>query len=95
MAGAVHGGGVEGLTRDKTQVWQTTFAARTMQRVVDLAIGPPLGEATHWTGRMLAKAAGVSLRSGQLSSRLANPRRIASARSSCRRIRSSLRSSKM
>ena len=36
-----------------------------MQRVVDLALGPPPGEATHWTGRMLAKAAGVSLRSVQ------------------------------
>jgi hypothetical protein len=28
-------------------------------------LGPPPGEATHWTGRMLAKAAGVSLRSVQ------------------------------
>ena len=37
----------------------------TVQRVVDLALGPPPGEATHWTGRMLAKAAGVSLRSVQ------------------------------
>ena len=36
-----------------------------MQRVVDLTLGPPPGEATHWTGRMLAKAAGVSLRSVQ------------------------------
>jgi hypothetical protein len=33
--------------------------------VVDLALGPPPGEATHWTGRMLAKDAGVSLRSVQ------------------------------
>jgi transposase len=30
-----------------------------------LALGPPPGEATHWTGRELAKAAGVSLRSVQ------------------------------
>ena len=36
-----------------------------VQRVVDLALGPPPGETTHWTGRMLAKAAGVSLRSVQ------------------------------
>ena len=36
-----------------------------MQRVVDLALGPPPGEETHWTGRMLAKAAGGSLRSVQ------------------------------
>jgi len=33
--------------------------------VVDLALGPPPGESTHWTGRELAKAAGVSLRSVQ------------------------------
>jgi hypothetical protein len=33
--------------------------------VVDLALGPPPGERTHWTGRELAKAAGVSLRSVQ------------------------------
>ena len=36
-----------------------------MQRVVDLALSAPPGEASHWTGRMLAKAAGVSLRSVQ------------------------------
>src|SRR5580693_8745298 len=28
-------------------------------------MGPPAGETTHWTGRLLAKAAGVSLRSVQ------------------------------
>jgi hypothetical protein len=28
-------------------------------------LGPPPGVATHWTGRMLAKAAGMSLRSVQ------------------------------
>lgn len=49
--------GVVGLTRDKT--------TGTVQRVVDLAHGPVPGETTHWTGRMLAKAAGVSLRSVQ------------------------------
>jgi hypothetical protein len=37
----------------------------TVQRRVDLALGPPPGAATHWTGRMLAKTAGVSLRSVQ------------------------------
>ena len=30
-----------------------------------MALGPPPGESTHWTGRELAKAAGVSLRSVQ------------------------------
>ena len=37
----------------------------TVQRVVYLALGPSPGETTHWTGRMLAKATGVSLRSVQ------------------------------
>ena len=58
--------GVEGLTRDKTRKpGKQPLPAATVQRVVDLALGPPPGEATHWTGRMLAKAAGVSLRSVQ------------------------------
>jgi transposase len=43
---------------------------------------------------MLAKAAGVSLRSCNVSSRPTNSRRIASARSSCRTTRSSPRNSK-
>src|SRR5437867_794384 len=58
--------GVDGLTRDKTRKpGKKPLPAATAQRVVDLALGPPPGEATHWTGRMLAKAAGVSLRSVQ------------------------------
>jgi hypothetical protein len=46
--------GVEGLTRDKTRKPGTG----TVQRVVDPALGPLPGEATHWTDRMLVKAAG-------------------------------------
>jgi transposase len=58
--------GVEGLTRDKTRKpGKKPLPPATVQRVLDLALGPPPGEATHWTGRMLAKAAGVSLRSAQ------------------------------
>lgn len=58
--------GVAGLTRDKTRKpGKPPLPAATVQRVIDLALGPPPGEATHWTGRMLAKAAGVSLRSAQ------------------------------
>ena len=58
--------GVDGLTRDKTRKpGKPPLPPDTVQRVVDLALGPPPGEATHWTGRMLAKAAGVSLRSVQ------------------------------
>src|SRR6266446_5789639 len=58
--------GVEGLTRDKTRKpGIPPLPTGTVHRVVDLALGPPPGETTHWTGRMLAKAAGVSLRSVQ------------------------------
>jgi hypothetical protein len=58
--------GVAGLTRDKTRKpGKPPLPAATVQRVVDLALSSPPGETTHWTGRMLAKAAGVSLRSVQ------------------------------
>src|SRR4030088_2881440 len=58
--------GVEGLLRDKTRKpGKPPLSPDIVQRVVDLALGPPLGEATHWTGRELAKAVGVSLRSVQ------------------------------
>lgn len=58
--------GVCGLTRDKTRKpGKPPLPANTVQRVVDLALGPPPGETTQWTGRMLAKAAGISLRSVQ------------------------------
>src|SRR3954452_7139926 len=58
--------GVDGLTRDKTRKpGKPPLPAATVQRVVDLTLGAPPCDATHWTGRMLAKAAGVSLRSVQ------------------------------
>jgi len=58
--------GVEGLLRDKTRrPGKKPLPPDTVARVVDLALGPPPFEATHWTGRMLAKATGVSLRSVQ------------------------------
>jgi transposase len=58
--------GVDGLLRDKTRPpGKAPLPVETVQRVIDLALGPPPGEATHWTGRMLAKTADVSLRSVQ------------------------------
>jgi transposase len=58
--------GLDGLLRDKTRKpGKPPLSATTVQKVVDLVTGPPPGEATHWTGRMLAKAAGISLRSVQ------------------------------
>ena len=65
--------GVEGLTRDKTRrPGKQPLSTDTVQRVVDLALGPPPGEETHWTGRMLAKAAGVPIGSRGCSSRRAS-----------------------
>jgi hypothetical protein len=55
--------GVEELTRDKTCKPGKPPPTGTVQRVVNLALEPLPGGTTHWTGRMLAKAAGVSLRS--------------------------------
>jgi transposase len=71
--------GVAGLTRDKTRKpGKLPLPAATVQRVVDLAKQQPSGAATRWTGRMLAKATGVSLRSVQRiveAYQLAAPRR--------------------
>ncbi len=53
--------GVDGLLRDKTRPpGKAPLLAETVRRVIDLALGPPPGETTRWTGRMRAKAAGVS-----------------------------------
>src|ERR1700682_981131 len=86
--------GVEGLLRDKTRKpGMPPLPPNTVQRVVDLALGPPPGESTHWTGRELAKAAGVSLRSVQ---RILEAHQLAphvSGRSNCRKTRSLSRSS--
>ena len=58
--------GVAGLLRDKTRKpGKPPVAAETVARVVALTCGAPPGEATHWTGRAMAKAAGISLRSVQ------------------------------
>ena len=58
--------GFDGLLRDKTRPpGKPPLPADTVQRVVDLALSPPPGETTHWTGRDLAAAAGISLRSVQ------------------------------
>jgi hypothetical protein len=56
---------VEGLLRDKTRKPGKPTRRLTVKGVIHLTLGPPRGETTHWTGRILAKAAGVSLRSAQ------------------------------
>ena len=58
--------GVDGLVHDKTRKpGKPPTPEATVRRVVALACGEPPGEATHWTGRMMAKVAGLSLRTVQ------------------------------
>ena len=71
--------GVDGLLRDKTRKpGKPPLSAVTVQKVIDLVSGPAPGETTHWTGRMLAKAVGISLRSVQriLEAHQLTPHRI-------------------
>ena len=54
--------GVNGLLRDKTRKPGTPpLPEAIVEQVVELTRGEPPGEATHWTGRAMAKAAGISL----------------------------------
>ena len=56
--------GVDGLLRDKTRKpGKPPIAAETVARVVALTCADPPHQATHWTGRAMAKAAGISLSS--------------------------------
>ena len=58
--------GVDGLLRDKTRKpGKPPTPDGVVQRVVALTCAEPPGEATHWTGRMMAKVAGLSLRTVQ------------------------------
>jgi transposase len=58
--------GVDGLLRDKTRKpGKAPIPAETVARVVALTCSAPPHEATHWTGRAMAQAAGISLRSVQ------------------------------
>ncbi len=58
--------GVDGLLRDATRPGRKPpLAPATVERVVAMTLDGPPGEATHWSGRTMAKAAGVSHRSVQ------------------------------
>jgi transposase len=58
--------GPAGLLRDKTRPPGTPpLPAATVARVVAMTCAEPPGEATHWTGRAMAGAAGISLSSVQ------------------------------
>jgi hypothetical protein len=53
---------VNGLRGETHKPGKESLQAEMAQRIIDLAVEPPPGIATHWIGRMPAKAAGVSLR---------------------------------
>ena len=54
--------GMAGLLRDKTRKPGTPpLPQATVERVVDLTREEPPGGATHWTGRAMARAVGISL----------------------------------
>ena len=54
--------GVAGLLRDKTRPPGTPpLPSATIERVVELTRQAPPGEVTHWTGRAMARAVGISL----------------------------------
>ena len=58
--------GVDGLLRDKTRKpGKTPLPAKTVAKVLALPCSKPPGNATHWTGRAVAKAVGISLRAVQ------------------------------
>ena len=58
--------GVDGLLRDKTRKpGKAPLGDGLVRRVVALTCAEPPGEATHWTGRAMAEAAGLSLRTVQ------------------------------
>jgi transposase len=58
--------GVEGLLRDKTRPSRIPpLGPAVAERIVALTLADPPGETTHWTGAMMAKAAGVSVSSVQ------------------------------
>ncbi len=55
-----------GLLRAKTRRPRIPpLGADVAEKVVALTLHEPLGEATHWTGAMMARAAGVSISSEQ------------------------------
>jgi len=58
--------GVDALLRDRTRPpGRMPLSTETLARVLALTCSEPQGQVTHWTGRAMAKAVGVSLRSVQ------------------------------
>jgi transposase len=60
------GQGVDGLLRDKTRKpGKPPLPLAVIAKILELPCSNPPGAATHWTGRAVAKALGVSLRAVQ------------------------------
>jgi hypothetical protein len=58
--------GIDGLLRDKTRPARVPkLADDVAERIVALTLAEPPDETTHWTGRVMAKVAGVRLTSVQ------------------------------
>ncbi len=58
--------GVDGLLRDKTRKpGRAPLSQKIIAKVLKWTCSEPPGAATHWTGRAMAKAAGISLRAVQ------------------------------
>ena len=58
--------GVDGLLHDKTRKpGRAPLSTKVVAKVLELTCSEPPGEATHWTGRAMAKAMGISLRAVQ------------------------------
>jgi len=58
--------GVDGLLHEATRpAGKPALTPAVIERVVEMTLAEPPGERTHWTGRAMAKAAGVSHRSVQ------------------------------
>jgi transposase len=59
--------GVDGVLRDKTRPpGRAPMPTATVAKVLAPTCSEPRRQATHWTGRAMAQATGVSLRSVQL-----------------------------
>ena len=87
LAAPVRRAGVDGLLRDKTRARQGHRCRRQVAQVVALTCAEPPGEATHWTGRAMAKGAGISLARCSGSGPRTACSRTASAPSSSRTTR--------
>jgi hypothetical protein len=73
----------DGLLRDKTRPSRIKpLGAEAAERVVALTLGDPPGETTHWTGALMAKAAGLSVSSVQRIGAATNSSRTGFASSS-------------